>query len=51
MSEKIISKTKLNKAQKENKKEIEAYRKKENASYKAHLKSRKEEKKSDKNHK
>lgn len=37
-------KPKLNKAQKENMKEAEAFRKKENASYKAHVKKRKEEK-------
>ena len=41
-------KPKLNKAQRENQKEIEAFRKKENASYRAHQKTRAEEKKQDK---
>ena len=43
-------KSKLNRAQKEDKRESEAFRKKENKSYKEHLKKRKEEKKADKIH-
>jgi hypothetical protein len=38
-------KPKLNKAQRENKKEAEAFKKKENKAYKAHLAMRKEDKK------